>query len=190
MISRPGQGIVIAGIKADPGPIPDLKPPQGEIAPELPERAILGAVIGLAFFVLFLGRIFHRPKVSAAVPPEHPASAIRRVLSEIPPDSAPGFVATQVAHAMRDYLRATFGLGEEELTTLELAERFGTHRLASLDLAERVQEFLRECDIAQFAPAGDQPRESLLQRAWPLIDELERQRTPQVSLPLPLPANT
>lgn len=180
----------VAAIKVDPGPIPDLKPPKQEIGIELPERAILGGVIFVAFAALFLGRIFHRPKVAPPEPPEHPATAARRVLSQIGPDTPPGKAAAEMAHAVRDYLRTAFGLGEEELTTLELSDRFGTHRLADPGTAAKVQEFLRDCEAVQFSPANNSLPESILSRAWPLIEELERQRIPQAQMPPSLPVAT
>jgi hypothetical protein len=180
----------VGAIKVDPGPIPDLKPPREEIAVDVPEKAILGAVMFLAFAVLILGRVFRRPKVVVPVPPEHPAAAARRVLSQIVPNSPPAAAAADVAHALRNYLRSAFGLGAEELTTLEISDRFGTHRLANAETAARVLEFLRDCEAVQFAPADSSAPVSIADRAWTLIEELERQRTPAVSLPPPLPVAT
>jgi hypothetical protein len=181
---------LIAAIKADPGPIPDLKPPKKELGAELPEQAILGAVVCLAFAVLLLGRVFHKPKVIAPVPPEHPAAAVRRVLAEMGPNSSPAAAAAELAHAFRNYLRVAYGLGEEELTTLELSDRFGAHRLSGDGTAEAVGQFLRECNVLQFAPPGDTPLEPLTTRAFSLLDELERQRSSPAVMPPPLPAAT
>jgi len=182
--------ISVGAIKVDPGPIPELQPPRNEMPAEFPEKAILGAVIFIAFVVLILGRIFRRPRAIPSLPPEHPAIAARRVLSQIVPDSTPGEAAAEVAHAMRNYLRAAFGLGVEELTTLELSERFGAHRLANVDTAGRVKAFLRDCEAVQFAPEGEAAPAAIAGRAWTLIEELERQRTPQPPTPPPLPAAT
>lgn len=190
MTTRPAPFTFVGAIKADPGPIPDLKPPKQEIDAGIPERAIMAGVIVLAFAVLILGRIFRRPKMVAPLPPEHPAAAVRRVLSQMTPNGSPAAEAAEVAHAVRDYLRTAFGLGEEELTTLELSDRFGAHRLASADLAVSVQQFLRDCDAMQFAPAGDARVASIVDRATSLIDELEGQRTPPASPPPPLPVAT
>jgi hypothetical protein len=180
----------VSAIKVDPGPIPDLKPPREEIAFDVPEKAILGAVMFLAFAVLVLGRVFRRPKVVVVAPPEHPAAAARRVLSQIVPNSPPAAAAADAAHALRNYLRAAFGLGEEELTTLEISDRFGSHRLVNAETAARVLEFLRACEAVQFAPADDSAPVGIADRAWTLIDELERQRTAAPLLPPPLPATT
>lgn len=190
MSSQPAPFHFIAGIKVDPGPIPDLKPPKKELSAELPEQGVMAAVILLAFAALFLGRRFHRPKVVPPLPPEHPASAIRRALSEIVPNDPPPATAAKIAQAFRDYLRASFGLGEEELTTLELSDRFEAHRLANEETAGKVRQFLRDCNSVQFAPSSDTSLVSLVERAWPLIDELERQRTPPVYTPPPLPVAT
>jgi hypothetical protein len=190
MTAKPAPYSFVAAIKADPGPIPELKPPKKELAAELPEQAIMGAVIFAAFAVLFLGRIFHRPKVAAPAPPEHPAIAVRRVLAQIGPDSPPALAAAELACAFRNYLRVAFGLGEEELTTLELSDRFGAHRVAQTGLAETVREFLRECNALQFAPAADVPLERLVANAWSLLDALERQRSSPATMPPPLPATT
>lgn len=190
MNTQPAPFNLIAGIKVDPGPIPDLKPPKRELGAELPERGVMAAVIFLAFAILMLGRWLHRPKVAASVPPEHPASAVRRALSEIVPNDPPATTAAKIAYAFRNYLRASFGLGEEELTALELSDRFGAHRLASEEATTKVRQFLRDCNSVQFAPSSDASLVSLVERAWPLIDELEQQRMPPVAAPPSLPAVT
>jgi hypothetical protein len=190
MTAGPAPFVWVGAIKVDPGPIPELQPPRDEIAAKFPEKAILGTVILIAFAALLLGRIFRRPRMVPSMPPEHPAVAARRVLSQIAPDTTPSKAAAEIAHAMRNYLRAAFGLGVEELTTLELAERFGAHRLANIGTVGRVQAFLRDCEAVQFAPEGDVAPTAIADRAWTLIEELERQRTPQAPAPPPLPVAT
>jgi len=190
MNASPAPFSFVAAIKVDPGPIPELKPPKNEIGAELPEQAVMGAVIFVAFGVLILGRLLHRPKMVVPVPPEHPTSAVRRVLAQITPNSPPAPAAAEIAHAFRDYLRVAFGLGVEELTTLELSDRFGAHRLANADTAATVQQFLRDCDALQFAPSDEASIASIVARAWPLIEELDRQRTPLAASPPPLPVAT
>jgi len=181
----------VAAIKKDPGPIPELKPPSGEIAFDLPEKAILGGVIFLGFAVLLLGRLLRRPRVIQPLPPEHPASAARRMLAQIATDAPPAIAAAEAAHAIRSYLRAAFGLGEEELTTAEISARFTTHQLADPNAASVVHEFLRDCDAAQFSPENVETLAGLPARAFKLIDDLEGRRTPPpAALSPPLPATT
>jgi hypothetical protein len=180
----------VGAIKVDPGPIPELNPPRKEIIADLPDKAILVTVIFLAFSVLILGRVFRRPKLIVPAPPEHPAAAARRVLSHIAPDASPALAAEAASHAVRDYLRTAYGLGVEELTTLEISERFGAHRLADSDTVARVLGFLRVCEAAQFTPPGEVQQAAITEPAWRLIDELERHRAPVASTPPPLPVAT
>jgi len=190
MMPRPVSSPFLAAIKVDPGPIPDLKPPKSEIADQLPEKTIMAGVILMAFAALLLGRAFHRRKIAPVPPPPHPATVVRRRLSEIVPNSPPGAAAAEIAHAMREYLRTAFGLGEEELTTLELSDRFGAHRLANAEMATKVKQFLHDCNALQFARAGEAPLTSLMECAWSLLDELEHHRVPSAGTPPPLSATT
>jgi hypothetical protein len=189
MIGRPAPTI-FAAIKKDPGPIPDLKPPRDPIAVDVPEKVILAGMILLGFGVLILGRLFHRPRVIAPLPPEHPAAAARRVLAQIQPDSPLSFAAAEAARAVRGYLRAAFSLGEEELTTKEISDRFEAHHLANPSVAAEVHEFLRECDAAQFGPGSNTTAEAVSARAFALIVELERQRSAPALMPSSLPVAT
>jgi hypothetical protein len=180
----------VAAIKKDPGPIPDLNPPRDQIAIDVPDKVILAGVLLLGFTALILGRIFHRPRVNPSLPPEHPASAARRLLGQIPPDESLAKAAADTALAMRGYLRSAFGLGDEALTTMELSARFEMHQLANPDLATEVYEFLRECDAAQFSTSSDALPSGLVGRGFELITELERRRLPPATMPPPLPAAT
>jgi hypothetical protein len=182
--------IYVAAIKKDPGPIPELNPPREQIAIDVPEKVILGGVILVGFAVLLLGRLLHRPKIIPPLPPEHPAVIARRNLSLIQPNWPPALAATEAAGAVRGYLRAAFGLGEEELTTSEIGARFEAHFLANPGVASDVHEFLRECDAVQFGPGSDATAESLTERAFALIVELEQQRVPLTSQTPPLPVAT
>jgi hypothetical protein len=175
---------VVAGIKKDPGPIPDLHPPRNEIAVDLPEKAILIGILAVAFAVLILGRVFRRTPMISSLPPEHPASIARHALAGLTPNSTPQAVATTCAQALRDYTRTAFALGDEALTTSEFCARFATHPLADSNSTQALQTFLTDCERAQFAPASAQLDPQTVERAHAMIELLEHQRTPSVAQPV------
>jgi hypothetical protein len=176
-----------AALQKDPGPIPPLRPPKGRIALDIPERTILRGSLGFALLVLVAGRVMYmrRPKI---VPPELPAIVRARLALE----AAPAGDIAAASHGVRQYLIATFPLGDEGATADELSERFAQQPPASLQSAQAVREFLVGAEHARFAPVFAQEfAEGCVERARELVEEIEAARVgvpvPQSPPPLPPP---
>lgn len=106
----------LAAIKKAEGPIPDLRPPKGHIAFDLPESAILNGALVVAFVALMIGRVIHARRPVPPKPPEPPAVLARRAL-----EAACGPTIIQdCVQVVRRYLFNAFGVGWEGATNPEL----------------------------------------------------------------------
>lgn len=172
---------VLGAIKKAEGPIPDLRPPKGHIAVDLPEAAILNGAILLAFLMLIVGRIVQLRK---PVPPpvmEPPASVARRALQAA---GGPN-VITDCAQIVRCYLHDKFGIGPKGATTRELCAAYALHPAAQIAALAALTAYLSETDLALFAPAEAPFAETCVSRALEVIDRLEV-RPPVMPPPLPI----
>jgi hypothetical protein len=174
---------MIAVIKKAEGPIPELRPPKGQIPFDVPENAIFIGALVLAFTVLVLGRIRQMmlPKPLAPVAP--PLTVALRELAEVGEHD----VAWKCGQIVRRYLFSAYGIGPEGVTTSELCAQFAAHPLADADSATALAAFLTECDLARFAPLAAAPEEiEAVRRAAELIEQLEARRSRVQPPPLPV----
>ncbi|MEO8351966.1 MAG: hypothetical protein ABI680_09555 [Chthoniobacteraceae bacterium] len=172
-------GFVIAIIKAVPEPIPDLKPPRGEIPPtfwEMHGLAVIGtSLIGL-FLLVALIRQWRQPK---PVIVETPAEIATRNLQALRDEPNAATVLLRTSETLRRYLIARFGLPGPGLTADEIA----IHLHTDPPLARQLHRFMADCDLVKFAPVHEVPAsDPIIHDALRLIEAVERRSPP------PLPA--
>ncbi|MEQ1860914.1 MAG: hypothetical protein ABMA13_13345 [Chthoniobacteraceae bacterium] len=176
---------VFAAIKKAEGPIPELRPPKGEIAFDIPEGAILNAALIFAFVVLLVGRFIHMRRPAPPLPIEPPIHVARRELEAVSGPSA----LEECARIVRRYVLDAYGLGPEGATAAELAAQFAAHRFAITDLTIALETFLADCDRARFAPEdAEHLAETCTGRALALVEALDQRR--RTAEPAPLPVAT
>lgn len=163
----------LAAIKKSEGPIPDLRPPKGRIAFDVPESAILNGALIFAFAVLVIGRVFHSRRPPPPLPVEPPILLARRALDAA---SGPTIVA-DCEQIVRRYLFNAFGIGPEGATASELCAAFAAHPKMSADSLAALRDYLAENELARFAPR-DAPdtTTSSVRRALELLGQLEARR--------------
>ena len=175
----------IAAIKKAEGPIPDLRPPKGEIAFDTPEGAILNASLIFAFAVLIIGRFIHMRRPKPPMPIEPPIHVARRELESVAGPTA----LEDCSRIVRRYVLDAYGLGPEGATASELGEQFAAHRFAFPELTSTLEAFLADCDRARFAPEdAEHLAENCVARALALVEELDQRR--RTAEPAPLPVAT
>jgi hypothetical protein len=176
---------MLAAIKKDPGPIPDLKPPQGAIPFELPEHLVFGSLLAVAVLSLVIGRLvqLRRPRVEP--PPEPAIARARRELTAVTED-APLAACTGI---VRRYVLAAFDLGPDGLTGEEVCAAYAGHPAANEDSLGALRDFLVGSDLARFAPdVGGASAKDCVCRAFVVLELLEARRRAALPPPLPVPA--
>lgn len=162
-----------AVIKKVESPIPDLRPPKGKIAVDLPENTVFVGAVVFAFAVLILGRIFRRHQ-PAPVMTVKPAIDIAR--SEFAAITDPQAHA-ECVRILRGYLRQAWKIGETGSTSTELVAAVATHPLGTAQLATGLAAFFAEEEARRFAPvplaAGEA---SVVSQATQLAESLEAHR--------------
>lgn len=174
-----------AAIKKDEGPIPDLRPPKGRIAFDLPETAILNGAVLFAFAVLIIGRIIHARKPVPPKPVEPPLVLARRALAAA---GGPTIIA-DCEQVVRRYVFNAFGVGWEGATSSELCAAFAAHPLADAESLAALDGYLSDSDLARFAShEAEQLAATCVSRALALVEQLEARRI--VAEPPPLAVAT
>lgn len=171
--------LFLAAIKKDPGPIPELEPPRGKLAFDLPERTILAAVLCLGIAALMIGRLLHRRQPLPIPPPALPIAIAREELESLGLHGSPAAVYAETARIVRHYIHAIFQLGSDASTTSELVDRLSLHSQLNSDDLHRIRRLLYDCDLVQFAPAQEPsaPHE-MVTRALDLLTHLDGLRRP------------
>jgi hypothetical protein len=174
---------LLAAIKKDPGPIPELKPPQGAIPFDLPEHLIFGGLLAVAVLTLVIGRIVQLRRPRVLPPPELPIAIARRELAAVTND-APLAACTGI---VRRYVLAAFHLGPEGLTGEEVCAAYAGHPAADEDSLAALREFLIGSDLTRFAPiSGEESAKDCVCRAFVVLELLEARRTAAQPPPLPV----
>ncbi len=171
----------LAAIKKAEGPIPDLRPPKGHIAIDVPESVILNGALIFAFAVLIIGRVIHarRPPPPKVIEP--PIVLARRALDAV---GGPTIIS-DCEQIVRRYLFNAFGLGPEGATTSELCTAFAAHPLADADTLTVLDVYLAESDLARFTPhEAPQLAATCADRARSLVEQLEARRVAAEPPPL------
>jgi hypothetical protein len=153
-----GSSLYAQNTNGDPNePIPQLRPPHGEIPPTFWEQyagwvcaggVVLTAVAGLA--VWFACR--PRPEV---IPP--PREVARRELEPLRAQAEDGALLSRVSQVLRQYIVAAFELEPGELTTTEFCLTIAGNPRISPKLATEISDFLRRCDERKFSPDAQGP---------------------------------
>jgi hypothetical protein len=131
--------------------VPKLVPPYSELPPTFWERngvtVVIYSIAGL-LIVSVLVWLLRRSKPAVVLPPEVRA---RRALESLRPKAEDGAVLSQVSRILRDYFRATFELPPDELTTTEFCGVVSKDDKIGAELAAKVSDFLRLCDVRKFS---------------------------------------
>ena len=132
--------------------IPALKPPLGEIPPEVWEEhhttlitggiLMLGLIGAVAWFAL-------RPRPVDPIPPE---TLARRELEALRGQTQTGQILSSVSRVTRSYLSRAFNLPAAELTTTEFCQQLARDDQVGPALGAAAQQFLKQCDELKFSP--------------------------------------
>ena len=156
--------------------LPPLRPPRPEIPPgfwEQHEAWILAAAIGLLIAVGAGIWFLTRPRPAIVI---SPAATARAALDALRGQPETGLVLSRISQVIRRYFAATCQMPEEEHTTAEFARILVEQSAIGPNLAEAVNEFLRQCDHRKFAPLGPLPPLGAVAGAAHLIEEAEAKR--------------
>jgi hypothetical protein len=177
--------IFLAAIQKAPDPIPDLRPPKGEINTNFPETMFFGAALLFSLVVLIFGRILHvrRPRLIGST--RSPIANFRRELAAIANSGSDPL--DRSIHAVRNYVCDAFDVGSNGMTNEELIAEFREHSLAREESVVALHDFLVGNDLLRFAPLAG-TSEDVLQRATELVEQLESRRV--AALPPPLPVTS
>jgi uncharacterized protein DUF4381 len=150
--------LIAQGTNAGPnGPIPQLRPPRGEIPPTFWEQnagwvwaSALAAVAMIGAAVWYA----RRPRPEVTVSPE---VAARQALEPLRAKLEDGVLLSQVSQILRRYIIRAFALDPGELTTTEFCAAIGRQPRINPELAAALSDFLRRCDERKFSPASAGP---------------------------------
>ena len=156
--------------------IPQLAPPYAELPPTFWEQhgvaVILGGVVFFGLIVFGLWLVL-RPKPVPPVPPEVQARQALAALQARPED---GVLLSDVSQVLRRYLVAVFALPAAESTTTEFCRMIGNSESVGAELSAVAAEFLRDCDVRKFSPAGAGPPLNAVARALELVERAEARK--------------
>ena len=167
----------VAAIKRDPGPIPELRPPRGEVSASVEKKDdfrpwFIGAGI-LAVLAAFLAS---RPK-KLPPPPLPPYVNARKQLESLEAATATPLAISKV---LRTYLLDAFQIPARGATSAELLQWLSAHPNWDTQLAADTGAFLDSCDEAKFAPAPPAEHPATIDKALALIARIEGRRVVQV----------
>lgn len=156
--------------------IPPLRPPRAELPPPFWEQHGGWVAAGAAFLVvLALAALWLLLRRRA---PVEPAAALVARQSLAPLRALPedGLLLSRVSQILRRYVGAAFDLPAGELTTTEFCRALGTREEAGPEISNRLEGFLRDCDLRKFAPSAPLPPLGAVDQAAELIDRVETLR--------------
>lgn len=168
-----------------PNQIPDLKPPLPELPPtfwDLHAPALIAGAIAALMAMALLLFWWRRPKPIVVVPPEVVAASALEALRGRPETEA---VVAEASRVMRRYVVAAFGLAQDEPTAEELLAALDRDPRLTPEAVGAFADFLRECDVRQFAPAPPPAGSPLAPRALELLAQSEARRKPAPAPPQP-----
>jgi len=137
---------------AESNSLPALRPPRPELPPsfwELYGAWAIASGILVTLVVVALVLYLMRLKPVAVEPPQTTA---RRSLESLRGRPEDGNLLSRVSQVLRHYMAATFSLPPGEMTTAEFKSTIAGREEIGPELAQRVGDFLRECDERKFAP--------------------------------------
>lgn len=165
-----------AAIKRDPGPIPELRPPRGEVSASVEKKEDLRPwFIGVGILAVLAAIVASRPKKlpPAPLPPYVQA---RKQLETLDAATATPLAISQV---LRSYLLDAFHIPARGATSAELLQWLSAHPRWDTQLAAETEAFLDSCDEAKFAPAPPAEHPATTEKALALIARVEGRRVAQ-----------
>jgi hypothetical protein len=164
--------------------LPPLAPAYPPLPPPFWEQhgaaILIGGIILLALTAVVLWMIF-KPKPQSVLTPQVVA---RQALAQLRGRPEDGKVLSEVSHILRRYVGTVFGFSGDEMTTTEFSAVAATNLEIGSRLAEALTSFLRACDKDKFIAKNEAPPLNAVQRAWQLVDQIERQRNELKALKL------
>jgi len=166
------------------GPVPQLRPPRGEIPPTFWEQyagwisaAALVAMAATGAAVWYA----RRPRPELIISPEF---AARKALEPLRAKPEDGDVLSQVSQILRRYIIRVFVLDPGELTTTEFCAALGRQPRINPELAAALCDFLRRCDERKFSPGTGGPALDAVPNALRFV-ELAEARLAALRQPAP-----
>jgi hypothetical protein len=174
-------------------PIPQLRPPRGEIPPTFWEQYGVWVWAGGALLAVLAGIVtwyLRRPKPAVIVPPD---VAARLALEPLRTKAEDGALLSRVSQVLRRYFAAAFAMEPGELTTTEFCAAIAGNAQIGRELAAGLSDFLRRCDERKFAPNASGPPLEAAAKALRFIDLAEARlatlrSTPPTSVTTPAKA--
>ncbi len=175
--------MTLAAIQKAPEPIPELRPPKGELGLATSNSIFFTGALLFALIVLIVGRIWKLRQPQPLLPGHSPLASFQREISQIPPDDPDQL--DRAIHAVRRYVCDAYEIGSEGLTNEELIAEFADHPAARDESATALYDFLAGSDFLRFAPV-DGGKQNAVQRATEVVEILEKQRTSATPPPIPV----
>jgi hypothetical protein len=175
----------LAAIQKAPEPIPDLRPPKGEIETNFPETVFFGSALLFSLVVLIIGRFFQVRRVGPAVATHSPLARFHVGLAAIASGSEDPLDAS--IRAVRRYLSDAFEIGTSGTTNEEIVAGFAAHPVSTEDSVQALHDFLIGSDLLRFSPVAGGPEEPL-RRATEIVEQLESRRVAPSPSPVPVAA--
>ena len=163
---------------------PALAPAYPPLPPSFWEQhgaaIVIGGIALLVLTAVVLWMIF-KPKPQPVLTPE---AVARQALAQLRGWPEDGKVLSEVSQILRRYVGTVFGFSGDEMTTTEFSAVAATDLEIGFRLAEALTSFLRACDKDKFMAKNEAPPLNAVQRAWQLVDQIERQRNELKALKL------
>lgn len=142
---------------------------------------LIGAEIGLSFFIIGWAFSFIRKKIEIAARPG-PCDTARRELAAIKAakkNIAPREFCSRISLMIRSYIFGEFRKGSSELTTAEFLESFNTIPAVSDSSRQTMKSLLSLCDLVKFSGYEPSPGEleEAVESAGSLITALSGLKT-------------
>ena len=165
-----------AAIKRDPGPIPELRPPRGEVPASVEKKEDLRPwFIGAGILAVLAAILASRPKKLPPAPLPPYVNA-RKQLETLDSSTATPLAISKV---VRIYLLDAFQIPARGATSAELLQWLSAHPKWDTQLASDTDAFLDSCDEAKFAPAPPPGHPATIEKALALIARIEGRRVTQ-----------
>ena len=165
-----------AAIKRDPGPIPELRPPRGEVSASVEKKEDLRPWFIGAGVLAVLAAIFATLPKKVPPPPVPPYVNARKQLETLDAATATPLAISKV---VRNYLLDAFQIPARGATSAELLQWLSAHPKWDTQLASDTGAFLDSCDEAKFAPAPPPGHPATIEKALALIARIEGRRVTQ-----------
>jgi hypothetical protein len=163
-----------AAITKDPGPIPELRPPRSELAPNVETKPDLRPwFIGTGIIAVLAAVLASIPRRQTPPPPP-PYVVARKKLDTL---GGTGANADELIRVFRDYLLDAFNIPARGATTAELLHWLSAHPRWDTQLEPETTALLDSCDEAKFSPVPPPQSPISTEGVLALISRIEGRRT-------------